>query len=152
LQSDLAAAGIRVHLTVMSWATFITAIAARQGPPFSYISWIADYPDPSNFLDPKFRTPRNHSGATNDSFYTNPELDAVLDAARREPDRRWREAMYHRAERILYDDAPWIWDYHRATINVVQPYVQSYQAHPIWLHDFTAAWLDLGPDGAPVTR
>ena len=60
--------------------------------------------------------------------------------------------MYHRAERILYDDAPWIWDYHSVTTEVTQPYVRNYEPHPIWMRDYTSAWLDVGPDGAPVTR
>ena len=50
------------------------------------------------------------------------------------------------AERILYDDAPWIWDYHRVFTEVTQPYVRGYEPHPIWIHDYTSAWLDLGPD------
>jgi hypothetical protein len=30
--------------------------------------------------------------------------------------------------------------------------VRGYEPHPIWMRDFTSAWLDLGPDGAPVPR
>ena len=52
--------------------------------------------------------------SNNDSFYANPELDALLDAARaRARSGEARARCTSRAERILYDDAPWIWDYHR---------------------------------------
>jgi ABC-type transport system substrate-binding protein len=153
LQSDLALAGVRIHITVMSWAAWQTAIGQAQGPGLAFASWAADFPDPINFFDPLFHsrsiTPTNSS---NNSFYDNPELDALLDGARQELDLRKREAMYRRAERILYDDAPWIWDYHRLTTEVTQPYVQGYEPHPIWQRDYTSAWLDLGPDGAPVAR
>ena len=50
--------------------------------------------------------------------------------------------MYHRAERILYDDAPWIWEYHQDMTEVTQPYVAGYAIHPIWMRDFTRAWFD----------
>ena len=90
--------------------------------------------------------------STNDSFYANPELDALLDAARSELDPGRRDALYLRAERILYDDAPWIWDYHRLITEVTQPYLRGYEPHPIWIRDYTSAWLDLGPGGAPVPR
>ena len=83
-----------------------------------------------------------NENSNNDSFYANPELDAILDAARGETDRDKRAALYHRAERILYDDAPWIWDYHQPTIELTQPYVRGYEPHPIWLRDFSSAWLD----------
>ena len=60
--------------------------------------------------------------------------------------------MYHRAERILDDDCPWIWDYHQMMTEVVQPYVMGHSLHPIWLRDYTHAWLDVGDDGKPVRR
>jgi oligopeptide transport system substrate-binding protein len=153
LQSDLAEAGVRIRIAVMSWSTWQTAVGQPDGPPLSFTSWIADYPDPTNFLDPRFHSRSiKDNGSTNDSFYANPALDALLDAARGElaPDRR--AELYRQAERILYDDAPWIWDYHRLIVEVTQPYVRGYQPHPIWQRDYTAAWLDLGPDGQPVVR
>ena len=153
LQSDLAEAGVRIHITLMSWSTWQTAVGQAGGPPFSYTGWAADFPDPTNFFDPRFHSRSiKLANSPNDSFYANPELDAVLDAARQELDPHAREAMYHRAERILYDDAPWIWDYHRLTTEVTQPYVRGYTPHPMWQRDYSAAWLDLGPDGAPVPR
>jgi oligopeptide transport system substrate-binding protein len=153
LQSDLAAAGVRIHITLMSWATWLTAVGQAAGPAFSYTSWAADFPDPTNFFDPRFHSRSiKPANSPNDSFYVNPELDDVLDDARQELDRGKREAMYHRAERILYDDAPWIWDYHRLATEVTQPYVRGYTPHPMWQRDYSAAWLDLGPDGAPVAR
>jgi ABC-type transport system substrate-binding protein len=153
LQSDLAAAGVRVHITVTSWATWQTENGRPDGAPFAFAAWAADYPDPTNFFDPRFHSRSiKPEASTNDSYYGNPELDALLDAARAELDVGKRDAMYRRAERILYDDAPWIWDYHRVTTEVTQPYVRGYEPHPIWMRDFTSAWLDLGPDGAPVPR
>ena len=89
--------------------------------------------------------------SSNSTFYANPELDRVLDQARTTLERPGREALYRRAEQILYDDAPWIWDYHRRTAELIQPYVH-YQPHPIWLRDYTSAWLDVGPDEHPVRR
>jgi ABC-type transport system substrate-binding protein len=153
LQSDLAEAGVRVHLVVMSFEALQAETGRPDGAAFSFTSWTADYPDPSNFFDPRFAARSiKPAESTNDSFYANPELDAVLDAARAELDDRRRDALYRRAERIVYDDAPWIWDYHRVATEVTQPYVRGYEPHPIWTRDFTPAWLDLGPGGAPVPR
>ena len=63
-----------------------------------------------------------------------------------------RAATYRRAEKVLYDDAPWIWGFHRLAIEATQPYVRDYEPHPVWLRDFSWAWLDLGPDGEPVPQ
>ena len=51
-------------------------------------------------------------------------------AARAELDPAKRAAMYRRAERILHDDAPWIWEYHQQMTEVTQPYVRGYAAAP----------------------
>jgi ABC-type transport system substrate-binding protein len=152
LQSDLAAAGVRVRIVPLSYATYATAIASSHGPSFSKIGWVADFPDPTTFLDGKFHSRSiSDENSSNDSFYANPELDAVLDAARTEPDVARRDALYRRAERILYDDAPWIWDYHQMMTEVVQPYVAGYAPHPVWMRDYTSTWLDI-TDAGPVSR
>jgi ABC-type transport system substrate-binding protein len=153
LQSDLAAVGVRVHITVMAWATYGEAIAQARGPAFSYASWVADYPDSSDFFDVRFHSRSiKDVGSPNDSFYANPALDALLDDARRSSDPDHRAVLYRQAERILYDDAPWIWSYHLENTEVVQPYVRDYAPHPIWARDYTSAWFDVGPDGAPIER
>jgi ABC-type transport system substrate-binding protein len=143
LKSDLAEVGVRIRIRPMEFASYQTAIESRTGPPFSKSSYLADFADPVDFFDVRFGTASiQDQSSNNDSFYSNPELDRVLAAARAEPDRGLRELMYHRAERILYADAPWIWEYHQDMTEVTQPYVAGYAIHPIWMRDFTHAWLD----------
>jgi oligopeptide transport system substrate-binding protein len=143
IQSDLAEVGVRVQITELSFTAYVTAIGRPDGPPFSLGSWVGDFPDPANFLDTNFHSRMIADENSNDNtFYANPELDALLDAAHAETDATKRDAMYRRAERILYDDAPWVWNYHRAMLEVTQPYVRGYEPHPVWGRDYTSAWLD----------
>jgi peptide/nickel transport system substrate-binding protein len=144
LQADLAEVGIRVEIQPQSFATYVTTIGLKVGgADFAKASQLADFADPINFLDARFSTGAiQDENSNNDSFYSNPELDTLLAAAHGEPDRTKREAMYHRAERILYDDAPWIWEYHQMMTEVIQPYVAGYGLHPIWFRDYSRAWLD----------
>jgi ABC-type transport system substrate-binding protein len=142
MQSDLAKVGVRMSITLVSQTTYITAVAKPGLVPFSYQGWFGDYPDPTSFFDPKFHSRAIGEGSTNDTGYRNPEVDGLLDAARAELDPEKRAAMYRRVERLLYDDAPWIFDYHRMTVEVTQPYLRGYRPHPIWLRDFTSAWID----------
>jgi len=152
MQADLATVGVRVRLSRMSVATLGEALGRADGPPFAKVGWTADSPDPSSFFDACFHSRALASDyTTNWSFYANPALDQLLDDARREPDTSKRAALYRRVERILYDDAPWLWDYHQMMTEVTQPYVAGYEPHAIWLRDYTSAWLDVGPDG-PVPR
>ena len=150
IQSDLAAVGVHVDVEKMSLNTLGVAMGKPDGPKFGFNAWIADFPDPTNFLDAKFHS--RAIGSTNDGFYSNLELDALLDAARGDIDPVSRAASYRRAEHLLYEDAPWIWGFHRLTVEVTQPYVRDYEPHPMWLRDYTWAWLDLGPDGERVPK
>jgi len=143
VKSDLAEVGVRIRIRPMEFASYQTAIGSAGGPPFSKSSHLGDFADPVDFFDLRFGTASiQDQSSNNDSFYSNPELDRLLAAARAEPDRETRGQLYRRAERILYDDAPWIWEYHQDMTEVTQPYVAGYAIHPIWMRDFTHAWLD----------
>lgn len=155
MQADLKAVGVTMKISVLSFPMLVQLVGRdRGGAPFSYFGWSADYPDPRAFLDANFHSRQisEEGGSMNNTFYANPELDRLLDEAAVELDPERRAALYRRAERILYDDVPWIWNYHQVFTEVSQPYVRGYRLHPIWLRDVTTAWLDLGPDGAPVPR
>ncbi len=60
--------------------------------------WFGDYPDPTTFLELNRSTDGN-----NDRAYSNPQYDALLDAAAAELDRTKRAALLYEAERILVE-------------------------------------------------
>ncbi|HTJ42795.1 MAG TPA: hypothetical protein VL463_11915, partial [Kofleriaceae bacterium] len=112
------------------------------GVAFSIDSWLEDYPDASDFFDVKFATSSiSDENSNNDCFYSNPKLDAMIEQARFELDDAKRVEEYKAIERLLYDEAPWIWEYHRHFLEVTQPYVHGYEPHPVWLRDYTDAWI-----------
>ncbi len=111
------------------------ALRARSHPrsttlrniDYYFWGWSADYPDPENFLDLKF-----HSGSRqNDTQYSNPEVDAILDQARTEADPTRRLALYDQAEEMIVNDAPWIPLFHGASHNIVKPYVKGWLETPL---------------------
>jgi len=145
MQADLAEVGVTLKIELVSFATLSTMTGSSDRPKFSLTSWVGDYPDPTNFLDVRFHSRAiADETATNDTNYSNPEVDALLDAARGEIDTEKRAVMYRRAERIIFHDAPWIFDYHPLTTEVIQPYVGGYEIHPIWGRDYTHTFLDDG--------
>lgn len=142
LQADLAEVGVKIKIRLMSFAAYLSAAGSPDGPPFSIDAWIEDYPDPSDFIDVKLGTASiSDENSNNDAFYSNPELDAMITQARFETDDARRAQEYRAIERVLYDDAPWIWEYHRHFLEVTQPYVHGYQPHPVWLRDYTNTWV-----------
>jgi peptide/nickel transport system substrate-binding protein len=46
-------------------------------------------------------------GGFNSGYYSNPEVDRLLEEARRETDQAKRAELYKQMQAIVYDDAPW---------------------------------------------
>jgi len=85
--------------------------------------WIADYPDPQNFLDVLF-----HSGAEyNSGNYSNPDLDALLDQAAIEPDTPTRLTMYQQVEQAMIDEAACLPLWFGTNYILAKPYVKNYR-------------------------
>jgi len=96
--------GIDVEIQQVEWATFLQMLNKQELQFFSGLGWIADYPDPENFLDINFHSTKS----TNHNGYNNEEVDKLLESARIEQDLTIRMQMYNKAERIIVDEAPWI--------------------------------------------
>jgi ABC-type transport system substrate-binding protein len=112
--------GVEIEVQVMDWGPFLRALDAQQIQMYS-LGWIADYPDPQNFLDMLFHS----ASAYNHGAYSNPDLDAIVEQARTEQDSEQRMALYQQAEQLLVQDAPWIPLYHSGGYYLVKPYVQG---------------------------
>ena len=88
-----------------------------------YWGWIADYPDPQNFLDILF-----HTGAEyNTGNYSNPEVDSLLDRAGVEQDETARFQLYQQAEQILVNKAACLPLWFDRTYLLIKPYVKNYK-------------------------
>jgi len=89
--------------------------------------WIADYPDPENFLDVLF-----HSGnEENSGEYSNPEVDALLEQARVEPDIGARVELYREIEQMLVSDAACLPLYFDVSYMLAKPYVEDFVVTPM---------------------
>lgn len=113
--------GIRVEIQYhTNWPEFKAMAQAGKLPIFRW-GWMADVPEPDNFLYNLFHS----RGRTNLTSYKNPEVDRLLDRARVEQVYLKRIELYRQAERLIMDDAPVIPLSYYSYERVFQPYVQS---------------------------
>ena len=97
---------------------------------FDY-GWIADYPDPHNFLDVLF-----HSEAENNvGRYTSAGFDALVEEARVSQDPKERLQLYNQAEALLVDDAAAIPLVFGRSYLLVKPYVRDLILTPFGMMD-----------------
>lgn len=147
IQQDLALAGIPMELKLVNQNTYYTATGMRRTVPFAYGAWVMDFPHQRNFLEPRFHSRMiAEENSTNDSFYSNPQVDDLLDRAARSTDPEQARDLYWQAHRIIARDVPYLFEYHSLGVSVTQPYVKGFRAHPVYNRDMREAWLDL-PSG-----
>lgn len=92
--------GVRVEVKLIAPEDYYYKLETEMENLYHY-GWIADYPDPQNFLDVLF-----HSQAANNvGKYTNSQVDLLLEKARVESDPQVRFELYQEAEEILRQDA-----------------------------------------------
>ena len=98
--------------------------------------WVADYPDPENFLDLLL-----HSEA-HDARYINKEFDGLVERARVEGDHEARLALYREAEQLLMDDAGIIPLFHLQDHVLVRPHVEGFRVLPLGQPDLAGIKLN----------
>lgn len=117
--------GIEVDLQAREAAEFIANTGERETIPFWTAGWIADYPDPQDFLSTLLRTgaPLNHVA------YSNPQFDALCDEADAESDMAKRIPLYQQADQIAMDDVAVLPIFFRKQHYLVKPYVKGFQVN-----------------------
>jgi peptide/nickel transport system substrate-binding protein len=92
------------------------------------VGWTGDNGDPDNFLFELFGSA--NIPVTNTPRYVNPALDKILVEAQRVPDHDKRVALYHEAQKIILDDAPWIFVNSLLQVRVIRKEVKGYLLNP----------------------
>ncbi|MBL9189328.1 MAG: peptide ABC transporter substrate-binding protein [Opitutaceae bacterium] len=93
--------------------------------------WTADFPDPTNFLDP-FRA----GVGGNSSGWASPAFDRLLDQAATALDPAARFALLRQAEALLLEDAGLAPLYHGARTYLIHPAVKNWEPAPMGIHRY----------------
>ena len=143
VQQDLAAVGIMVEIRPVTGPTRIEATGRRGAVPFSTFGWYQDYPDPSNFLDVLLNGDRiTEVNSTNVAFYDNERVNALLNEASTSTDQAHRLALYQEAERLIVDDAPWVFLYYPQMYLLRQPWLKGLKLNPVWPIRYELMWIE----------
>ena len=128
--------GIDVQLENREWKTYLKSVSSMQYQ-VARAGWIGDYLDPNTFLDMWIT-----DGGNNNTGWSNPEYDALISAAGREPDPQQRMQILHDAEATLLEEAPVMPLYWYVWAELRQPEVRGYHTNLLDVHPFRYVWLD----------
>lgn len=117
--------GIDVELYNLSWPAYLDA-RKRGDFDIARASWIADFPDPENFLE------NFESGcARNHSSFSDARFDALMSKSRLTPERGARLRELAAAEERLTSVAAMIPIYFYSRLNLVSPSVANWHANAL---------------------
>lgn len=140
IQADLAAVGLDVEIKTYEWNTFLAEVnPGLEGKgDMAEMAWMTSDPDTLPFLT--LRTAAwPAEGGFNSSYYSNPEVDALLDKARVSTDTAERAVHYKQMQQIAHDDAPWLFVANWKQNAVVTAAVGGFELQP----DFSLVLRDV---------
>lgn len=130
---------VDVSITAMPFAQHLENLETGKAL-FWRSGWIADYPDPENFLNlfwsvhipPKLED----KSYLNSTRYTSPEFDAIFEEALRTVDVQKRNELYLQAEQIMMNDAAIIPIYYYRDHRLLQPDVKNFPQNAMEYRNF----------------
>ncbi|MBE9513988.1 MAG: peptide ABC transporter substrate-binding protein [Chloroflexi bacterium] len=129
--------GVEVVVRQLEPENFLYNLKEERDQMF-VCGWVADYPDPHNFLDNLF-----HTGSENNVVgYDDAGLDSLLDQASIEQDNDARLAMYRQAEQQLVNEAPCLPLCFGTSYVLVRPYVKGYELSPLGIPDLSRVYVE----------
>ncbi|MEW6322417.1 MAG: ABC transporter substrate-binding protein [Acidobacteriota bacterium] len=140
--ADLRNVGIDAAIDVYDWGTMVgfwQGLPPEKNPQEIFIMGAgASTADADWGLRPIFQTaPTNEN---NYGYYSNAEFDRVIEAAMRETDADRRQALYRRAQEIVYlEDPGAIWLYENLYIVASRAAVSGLRASPLGVVTFQRA-------------
>jgi oligopeptide transport system substrate-binding protein len=131
--------GVTVRMQAIDFADFLLEV---EDPEHQHqmirFGWVADYPDPDNFLEFLFLS----GSPENATRYLNPQVDALLEEARVEPDAERRYELYRQAEDLIIEDGVVLPMQFGVDHYLVQPYVRGFTPTTGMQEWMSTVWID----------
>ncbi len=121
----------KVDVRSQAWPQYLAAYRQKKLPLW-IIGWGADYPDAENFVTPFLHSTGTYSAAQS---YKKPEVDRLIDEARKEADPAKRKAIYDKLQEIAFADVPTVW-LDPTDFKVMRTWVRGWYHNPGFLAQY----------------
>ena len=139
LQAGWAEVGLKVKLEFFEWSTFLEKQHLPDGGSQLFgVGWAADYPSVDNFVYTFFHSSTSPMLGT---FYSNAQVDELLDRARRTVDDEARLDLYLQAEKIALADVAMIPAYSERAYRITNNRIANFVYPPMGCVDMWTLWV-----------
>jgi peptide/nickel transport system substrate-binding protein len=134
MQQQLREVGIALDIRSFEFGTFFADVTHGEFQMYG-LRWIGGNEDPDIF-SLCFSSSRFPPNGANRGYYSNPQVDALIDQARREVDRSVRKKIYSRIQNILAEELPYIDLWYLDNVLVHNKRVTNLKLNPAGNFDF----------------
>lgn len=138
IQSDLKSIGIKVNIRVLDQAAYFGLVGDPGKIALGIMGWVADFPDPSNFLIPLFT--KSGIGGYNGSFWWSQKTDDLVTQAQSTVEPAARAKLYVEVQRSILEEAPAVPLWQTGVSYLVGKEVGGFYVHPVILLDMPSYW------------
>lgn len=145
VQQSLRAIGVQVELRTLEWTTYLDFVrrpVEENEVEIAMLGWGVATMDADYALVEMFHSRQWPAAGFNLGFYSNPAVDAALDAGRFNADPEARIAAYAEAQRLIWEDAPWIFLHSELQLTGLRENVHGFIVHPTERYKAHEAWKD----------
>ncbi len=131
IQADLQAVGFSVKIETYEWNTFLGEVnpGLEGKADMAEMAWMTNDPDTLPFL--ALRTSAwPDQGGFNSGYYSNPDVDDLLEKARVSTSQDERAGLYKKMQEIVQEDAPWVFIANWKQNAVTSANVENFQLEP----------------------
>lgn len=133
IQADLDKVGFKTKIETYEWNAYLARVNKGLGTTdMAEMAWMTNDPDTVPYL-----TLRSDAlpdkGGFNSGYYSNPEVDDLLEKARRSTDQAERGELYKKVQAIVHDDAPWLFVANWKQSVVSTAFVEGLKLQPSFL-------------------
>ncbi|WP_104748028.1 ABC transporter substrate-binding protein [Helicobacter cetorum] len=142
IQASLAKIGIKVKIEFLEWGAYLKKVSMGEYN-MGFYGWMADTPDPDNFLYLLWSTQSAKELPTqNSAFYESEEFSKLVTKAKEVIDKQERTKLYQKAQEVFHKDAPWVGLAYPYTIVPHLKTIKGYKASGVSLNRFYEVYLE----------
>jgi len=139
IQNQLREIDIDVTIESYEWSVYLERTTAGEHEMF-ILSWITVTGDADYGL---FDTAHSSGfGSGNRTFWGSPEIDAILEEARANPDPARRLELYTEAQQLIHEGSARVYIHHGEELHVSTPNLNGLIISPSGLHDLWRVYFD----------
>jgi len=131
--------GINLEVQGIEWSAYLEGTARGDHDMF-ILGWVSITADADYGLYGLFHSSMH--GPSNRTFFSDPEVDRLLDLGREETDPAARLQIYYDVQQLLRDAAPWIWLRQGEEAVAISNDLRGFVINPAGHHNYTRLWFD----------